>query len=139
MSLERFLSPRSIAVVGASREQGKVGYEILHNLIEGGFEGTIYPINPKADEIEGLKCHADLASIGSVPDLVVVVVPAKIVPAVMEQCVTIGVKSVIIITAGFKEVGEKGAELEKRVAEIARSGGIRVVGPELPRSCGTAG
>ena len=89
MSLERFLSPRSIAVVGASREQGKVGYEILHNLIEGGFEGTIYPINPKADEIEGLKCFPDLVSIGSVPDLVVVVIPAKFVPTVMEQCVTV--------------------------------------------------
>lgn len=129
MSLERFLSPRSIAVVGASREQGKVGYEILHNLIVGGFEGPIYPVNPKADEIEGLRCFSDLASIGSIPDLVVVVVPAKLVPNVMEQCVACGVKSAIIITAGFKEIGESGAELEKRVLEIARSGGIRVIGP----------
>ncbi len=129
MSLERFLSPRSIAVVGASREQGKVGYEILHNLIVGGFEGPIYPVNPKADEIEGLRCFPDLASIAEVPDLVVVVVPSKLVPGVMEQCVACGVKSVIIITAGFKEVGEGGAELEKRVLAIARSGGIRMIGP----------
>jgi acetyl coenzyme A synthetase (ADP forming)-like protein len=129
MSLESFFDPKSVAVVGASRQKGKVGYEILVNLIQGGYPGKIFPINPNADEIEGLRCYTDLASIGQVPDLVIVIVPAKYVSAVMEECVKVHVKSVIIITAGFKEVGKEGRELEELVSRIARRGGIRFIGP----------
>jgi len=102
MSLESFFNPESVAIVGASRQKGKVGYEILSNMIEAGFKGKIFPVNPNADEIDGVKCFPDLQSIGQVPDLVIIVVPANAVPAVMQQCANAGVKSVIIITAGFR-------------------------------------
>jgi len=129
MSLESFFNPKSIAVVGASRQKGKVGYEILASIIEAGYAGKIFPVNPKADSIEGLKCYPDLESIGEIPELVVVIVPAKAVPTVMQQCARIKAKSVIIITAGFKEVGKEGKQLEEQVVQIARQAGIRVIGP----------
>ena len=129
MSLRTFFEPGSVAVVGASREKGKVGNELLTALIGGGFEGDIFPVNPKADEIEGLRCFPDIKSIGQTPDLVIVTVPAKIVPTVMQSCADAGVRAVIIITAGFKEAGEEGRKLEQSVMQIARSGKIRVVGP----------
>ena len=129
MSLESFFNPKSIAIVGASRQKGKVGYEILVNMIEAGYEGEIYPVNPKADTIEGLKCYPDLQSLGRAPDLVVIIIPAKFVPEMMQQCAKVGTKSVIIITAGFKEVGEEGLKLEKQVVQIARQAGIKIIGP----------
>jgi acetyltransferase len=129
MSLETFFSPYSVAIVGASAKQGKVGYEILTSMFKAGYTGRIFPVNNKADQIEGLKCFPDLASIGEIPDLVIIVVPAKVVPDVMQQCVSVGAKSVIIITAGFKEVGKEGAQLEKKIVQIARQGNVRVIGP----------
>jgi len=129
MSFESFFNPQSVAIVGASRQRGKVGYEILSNMLAAGYQGKIFPVNRKAEEIEGLKCYPDLVSIVEVPELVVLVIPAKIVPVVMEQCVKVGTKSVIIITAGFKEVGKEGKALEDKVVQIARQGGIRVIGP----------
>jgi acetyl coenzyme A synthetase (ADP forming)-like protein len=129
MSLEKFFDPKSIAIVGASSHKSKVGYEILVNMIEAGFPGKIFPVNNKADSIEGLKCYPDLPSIGEVPDLVVVVVPAPVVPEIMVQCGKLGVKAVIIITAGFKEVGKEGLALEQRINQTATQYGIRVIGP----------
>ena len=129
MSLESFFNPKSVAIVGASRQKGKVGYEILVNMIEAGYAGQLYPVNPKADTIEGLKCYPDLQSIGETPELAVIIIPAKFVPGMMQQCAKAGVKSVIIITAGFKEVGEEGRELEKQIVQIARKAGIRIIGP----------
>lgn len=129
MSLEKFFSPKSVAIVGASQQKGKVGYEILTNMMKSGYPGELYPVNKKSDEIEGLKCYPDLQSIGKVPDLVIIIIPAKFVPGIMEQCVKLGVDSVIIITAGFKEVGEEGRSLEKQVAQIARRGNVRFIGP----------
>lgn len=129
MSLDLFFQPRSIAVVGASRTPGKVGYEIIHNLLVGGYEGKIFPVNPKADDIEGLRCYPDLPAIGSTPDLVLIVVPAPHVPAAMESCANVGVKAVVIITAGFKEVGEQGADLERQVVAIAHRENMRILGP----------
>ncbi len=129
MSLDQFFNPRSVAIVGASQKKGKVGYEILTNLIKSGFEGDLFPVNHKSDIIEGLKCYPDLEAIGSIPELAIIIVPAKIVPSVMEQCAKVGIKSVIIITAGFKEVGEEGKKLENQVSQIARRGNIRFIGP----------
>jgi acetyltransferase len=127
--LDKFFNPKSVAIVGASRQKGKVGYEILHSMIEGGFPGPIYPINSQADEVEGLKCYPSITAIGQVPDLAVVVVPAKVVAAVMQECATLGIKSVVVITAGFKEIGEEGRKLEQQVLQIARQAGIRIIGP----------
>lgn len=129
MNLESFFNPKSVAIVGASTQKGKVGHEILKNTIDAGFKGKIFPINPKSETIEGLKCYADLAAVGQKPDLVIIIVPARSVPAVMQQCAQAGVKSVVIITAGFKEVGKEGAELEKQIVQIARQAGIRIIGP----------
>ena len=77
MALKKFFNPSSVAIVGASRTKGKVGYEILRSMLEGGYKGSIFPINPNTETIEGLKCYPDLASIGQVPELVIISVPAK--------------------------------------------------------------
>ena len=127
--LDKFFNPKSVAIVGASRQKGKVGYEILKSMIEAGFPGTIYPVNSQADEVEGLKCYPSLTSIGQVPDLAIVVVPAKGVAAVMQECATLGIKAVVVITAGFKEIGEEGRKLEQQILQIARQAGIRIIGP----------
>ena len=129
MSLQSFFGPKSVAIVGASRQKGKVGYEILTNLVAGGYAGKIFPINPKADEIEGLKCYPDLASIGETPELVIIIVPAPFVAGVLEECAKVRVKAAIIITAGFKEVGPEGKKLEEAIVRIARRAGIRFIGP----------
>ncbi len=129
MALSGFFNPRSVAVVGASQKQGKVGHEILTGLITAGYAGKIFPVNKNAEQIEGLKCYPDLNSIGEIPGLVIVVVPAENVPDIMEQCAQIGVKWVVIITAGFKEVGPRGRELEQKVIQIAKRAGIKVIGP----------
>ncbi len=129
MSLQTFFNPKSVAIIGASRQKGKVGYEILVNLVAGGYPGKIYPINPKADEIEGIKVYPDLASIGETPELVVIIVPAQFVAGMLEECAKVNVKSVVIITAGFKEVGPEGKKLEEEIVKIAKRAGIRFVGP----------
>jgi acetyl coenzyme A synthetase (ADP forming)-like protein len=129
MVFESFFNPQSVAIVGASRQKGKVGHEILTNMIEAGYRGKIFPVNPQAQTIEGLRCYPDLGSIEHTPDLVIVVVSAKLVPPVMQQCAKVGAKSVIIITAGFKEAGNQGKDLEQQVVEIAKQAGIRVIGP----------
>lgn len=129
MALKRFFNPGSVAIVGASRTKGKVGYEILKSMLEAGYQGSIFPINPKAETIEGLKCYPDLSSIGQTPELVIISVPAQGVAAVMQQCAKVGTKAVIIITSGFKEVGQEGRDLEQRVIQIAKQGHIRVIGP----------
>ncbi|MBA7621681.1 Peptidyl-lysine N-acetyltransferase Pat [subsurface metagenome] len=129
MGFESFFNPKSVAIVGASRQKSKVGYEILANMMGAGYKGKIYPVNPQADTIEGLKCYPDLESIQQVPELVIIVVPAKIVPAIMQQCVKVGTRAVIIITAGFKEVSKEGRELEEQIVQIGRQAGIRVIGP----------
>ena len=126
---EGFFNPKSIAVVGASRRKGKVGYEILTSIIDGGYEGKIFPVNPRAETVKELKCYPDLESIGEVPDLVIIVVPAEVVPAVMQQCAEVKAEAVIIITAGFKEVGEEGREREQQVIRAAKQAGVRVIGP----------
>jgi acetyltransferase len=129
MSLEHFFKPQSVAIVGASRQPGKVGYEILTGLIKAQFPGEIFPVNPTAEEIQGIKAYPDLKSIGKAPDLAVLVVAAEHVPTIMQDCADVGVKAAIIIASGFKESGSKGAELEKTVIRIAKAAGIRIIGP----------
>jgi len=128
-SLQSFFKPESVAIVGASREPGKVGYAILDSIIKGGYGGEIFPVNPKAEEVLGRRCYADLKAIGKTPELVVVVVPARFVSGVMEQCKAVGTRAVIVITAGFKEIGDDGQKLEDELLAAARAGGIRVIGP----------
>ena len=127
--LDAFFNPKSIAIVGASRDETKVGHKIIDNILVGGYPGKVFPINPKAADIDGLRCYPDLASIGETPELVIIVIPPRLVPEVMKQCAAAGVHAVIIITAGFKEIGAAGAELEREVSQIAKHAGIRVLGP----------
>ncbi len=128
-SLDAIFRPQSIAVIGASRERGGVGREILGNLVTYEFKGSVYPVNPRANTVLSMKCFPTLAAIPDPVDLAIIVVPARIVPQIMEECGKKGVRGAIIISAGFKEVGEKGAQLEQEVAAIAKKYGIRVVGP----------
>ena len=127
--LKRLFYPSSIAVVGASKNPQKIGHLILKNLKEYGFKGRIYPVNPNADEILGLKAYPSVSSIPEPVDVVVVSVPAPKVPKVIEDAGKAGAKFAVIIASGFKEVGN--VELEKRVVETARRYGMRVLGPNI--------
>jgi len=121
--------PKSVAVIGASRSPGKIGHEILRNIVEYGFKGRVYPVNPRADKILELKCYKSILEVPDEVDLAVISIPAKFVPAVLEECGKKGVKAAAIISSGFKEVGN--VELEERIVEIARKYGIRFIGPNI--------
>ncbi len=122
--------PKSVAVVGASRNPAKTGYQILKNIVDAGFKGKIYPINPKAPEILGLKAYPSLLDVPDEVDLAVIVVPARFVPQVMEEAGKKGVKAAVIISGGFRETGtEEGRELERKLVETARKYGVRFLGP----------
>jgi acetyltransferase len=127
--LESFFEPKSVAVIGASREEGKVGHDVLKNLIQYKFAGDIYPVNPKAEEVLGLRCFPSVKDIPGDVDLAVIVIPAKFTPAAVQECAEKRVRALIIITAGFKEVGREGAEMERRVVEVARANNMRIIGP----------
>jgi acetyltransferase len=118
-----------VAIVGASQQKGKVGHEILMNMVQAGFPGKVFPVNKKAETIAGLTCYPNLKAIGEVPDLVVIVVPAKVVPVVVNECARLGVKAIVIITAGFKEVGKEGRRLEEQITQTAKQFGVRFIGP----------
>lgn len=132
------MKPRSIAVIGASRNSASVGHGVLKNLLKGGvfqskyskpFRGKIYPINPKAKSVLGKRCYPSVNAVEGPIDLVVIAVPAKVVPQVMQGCVDKKVKGAIIISAGFGEFGEEGKKLQQQVLEIAKKGRISIVGP----------
>jgi acetyltransferase len=127
--LDAIFNPRSIAVIGATEKEGSVGRTILWNLLSSPFGGTVYPVNPTRPAILGVKAYQSVAAIGEPVDLAVIVTPAKSAPQLVIDCGEAGVKGIIIISAGFKEVGDEGVELERRVLEAARRYGIRVVGP----------
>ncbi len=129
MKLEAFFKPKSIAVIGASREEKKVGHKIFRNLIDFGFRGELYPINPHAEEILGFKCYKSVLDVPSEVDLSVIAVPARIVPSVAEECGKKGVKGITVISAGFSETGREGTRLERRLVSICRKYGMRMQGP----------
>lgn len=127
--LDSLFSPKSVAVIGAAREEGKVGHDILDNLILSDYAGGLYPVNPKAEEIHGIRCYPSIADVPADVDLAIIVIPAKLVPGSIEECGKKGVKIAVVISAGFKEVGGEGVRLEKSLIEAARKYGLRVVGP----------
>ncbi|NPA75866.1 MAG: CoA-binding protein [Euryarchaeota archaeon] len=127
--LDPIFKPKSIAIVGASRDPKAIGHQCVKNLIESKYEGKIYPINPKADEVAGLKCYHSILEVPDEVDIALIVVPAKYVPAVAEDCGKKGVKGLVIIASGFSEVGRK--DLEDQVLEIARKYGMRILGPNV--------
>ncbi len=138
--IKGFFKPESVAVIGASAKKGKVGNVVLNNIIYGseenerngvvgGFKGHIYPINPKTDEISGLKAYDSIIKVPSEVDMAVLCIPPAAVRDAIEDCGKKGIKSVVIITAGFSEMGAAGRELEKEILKSAEKYGIRIIGP----------
>jgi len=127
--LDAILKPKSVAVIGASTSPDKIGYEILKNILDSGFKGSVYPINPKADVILDLPCHKSVKDIAEPPDLAVVIIPARFVPQAVQECGEAGVKGAVIITGGFSEAGDEGDALQNQVVEMAQKFGVRIIGP----------
>jgi len=127
--LSHLFQPKSVAVVGASRDEEKVGHALLRNILRYGYEGAVYPINPKADEILGVRSYASIDEVPGKVDLAILVVPAKLIDSIMDQCAEKGVAAVIVVSAGFKESGREGARLERALSEKVKAAGIRMLGP----------
>src|SRR5262245_9383430 len=128
-SMRPFFEPHVVAVIGANRSRGRIGSEILHNIIASGFPGRIVPVHPEADTIEGLRAVRRVSEIEGPVDLAVVSVPAATVLATVDDCIAKGVKALVVISAGFGETGVAGAELESQLVERIRAAGIRMIGP----------
>ena len=129
MSVRAILNPGSVAVVGASRKPGTIGAALIENLRRDGFKGPLYPVNPKADEVAGLRCYASVAAIGQPVDLAVIAVPAPAVEEALRDCAKAGVRGLVVISAGFAEAGREGRATERRMVEFIRASGMRMVGP----------
>jgi len=127
--LDGILRPKSVAVIGASTSPDKLGHEILKNILDGGYQGAVYPINPKADTILDLPCHTNVKELQEPPDLAVLIIPARFVPQAIQDCGEKGVKGAVIITGGFAEAGAEGEELQQQTTEVARKFGVRLIGP----------
>ena len=127
--LDVIFSPKSVAVVGASRHPGKIGYELIHNLVINEYKGRIYPVNPKAEAIHGLPCYATVAALPEPADLAIITVPAEGALAAVEECGKKGIKGLIVITAGFREIGGAGVDRERELAALAQNYGMTMIGP----------
>ena len=127
--LDPIFSPKSVAVVGATETLNSVGRTILENLIKGGFAGKIFPVNPKRSTVLGIQAYPSITAVPEKPDLAIIITPPATVPGIVKDCGTAGVKGVVIISAGFKEIGPVGVELERQVLAEATKAGIRIVGP----------
>ncbi|MFZ5596221.1 MAG: acetate--CoA ligase alpha subunit [Bacillota bacterium] len=127
--LRNFFSPGSVAIIGASKTPGKIGNAIVKNMIDCGFSGEIYPVNPRESEIEGLRCYPSVEAIERKVNLAVLSVPAAIAVKTAEQCGRAGVENLVVVSAGFKETGREGLAMEKEMVRICRESGIRMLGP----------
>lgn len=127
--LTRLFSPRSIAVIGASRTKGKLGYDVLHNILDHGYPGAVFPINPTARRIAKRKAYPSVTQVKESIDLAVIIIPAKAVTTVLEECGAKQIPFAVVISAGFKETGKVGAQLEKQITATAAKHNIRLVGP----------
>ncbi len=128
-SLRPFFEPNGVAIIGASTKPNKLSYGILENLVKGGFQGGIYPVNPKGGQILGVTVYANVAAIPDPVDLAIIVLPVEMTLTTLQECADRGIKNAVIITSGFKEVGGAGAALESQVLSFAREHGMRVIGP----------
>jgi acetate---CoA ligase (ADP-forming) subunit alpha len=127
--LEHFFNPSSIAIIGASPKKDSIGGLIVRNLLEQGYGGPVYPVNPKFRRTFGLTCYSDLSAIRRRIDLLVVAIPARFVPDEVAKAARLGIRRAIIVSAGFKEIGDSGRKLEDSVAKIANEGRVRFLGP----------
>jgi acyl-CoA synthetase (NDP forming)/RimJ/RimL family protein N-acetyltransferase len=129
-SVRDLLAPSSIAVIGASRKWGSIGYQLLEHIIEGGFTGSVYAVNPEAFELAGMKSYARIADLPDPVQLAVIAVPCEEVPKVVDECAAAGVKGLVVATAGYADDGERGLVRQQELVRQARSHGMRVIGPE---------
>src|SRR5579862_1557077 len=127
--LEVFFRPRSVAVIGATDRQGHVGRSVLWNLISSPFGGTVYPVSLKKNSVLGIKAYPSVRNLPESPELAVIVTPAETVPGIIEECALAGVKGAVVISAGFREAGRRGLELEREILAAARPSKMRIVGP----------
>src|SRR5688572_2879416 len=127
--LDPILKPRTIAVVGASRSANTIGHQVLTNLIHHGFTGSVHPVNPKAASVSSIRAAPSVSAIGEAIDLAIIVVPKDHVATVVEECGAAGVRGLVVISAGFREIGGEGVERERVLMEIVRRHGMRMVGP----------
>ncbi len=127
--LENIFKPKSVAVIGASTQKGTIGREILHNIIVNEFNGKVFPVNPKASVIHSIKCYSTILDVPDMVDMAIIAVPRDFVPMVAEQCGQKGVKGLVVISAGFKEVGGRGIELEDQLVGIVKKYEMRMIGP----------
>lgn len=128
-SLQRLFSPRTVAVIGAGRKPGGIGHELLHNIVKGGFTGTVYAVNPHAAEVADVPAYPSISAVPSAVDLAVIAVPAEQVLDVLAACGECGVGGAVVLTSGFSELGTAGRELQRELLEIARRHSIRLIGP----------
>ncbi|MEM2926948.1 MAG: acetate--CoA ligase family protein [Candidatus Bathyarchaeia archaeon] len=128
-ALERLFNPRSVAIFGASPTPGRIGHGIISSLMASGFSGSLYAINPKYSEILGLRSYKSLMEVPGSVDLAVMAIPAQALPKAISECISKGVRSIVIISGGFKEIGDAQAALELRIAEELKNHGIRLIGP----------
>jgi len=127
--LNAFFAPQNVAVIGASEKEGSVGRTILWNLISHPFGGTVFPVNPNRPRVLGIKAYPNVAAVPGQVDLALIATPAPTIPGIIRECVDAGVQGAIILSAGFKETGPAGVDLEQRVLHEARRGSLRVIGP----------
>jgi len=127
--LNNIFKPKSIAVIGASATAGSAGYRVFRNLIGSNYEGIVYPVNPKYESVLGVQTYPSVTDLPKTVDLAIILTPAKTVPDILEQCGKKGIKGIMIISAGFKEIGAEGVVLEKQLVEIKNKYGMRIVGP----------
>lgn len=127
--LDAIFSPRSVAVVGASTTPGKVGHDIFVNILKGGFTGTIYPVNPKARSISSVRAYPTISDIPDQVDLAIIILPPKFALIAVQDAIAKGIKGIVIVSAGFREVGKEGREIEDQIVALCREAGVRVVGP----------
>jgi len=128
-NLDKIFKPRSIAVIGASEKVGSPGYRVFRNLIGSGYEGVVYPVNPNRESVQGVQAYPTINDVPRIVDLAIIITPAKTVPDILEQCGKRGIKGILIITAGFKEIGPDGAALEQQLFDIKQKYKLRILGP----------
>lgn len=128
-NLDAIFAPSSVAVVGASTIDGKVGHDIFVNILKGGFRGVLYPVNPSARAVASVKAYPNLTAIADGIDLAMIILAPKLALSAVEEAIAKGVKAVVIVSAGFKEVGGQGLEIENKIVALCRAAGVRLVGP----------
>ncbi len=128
-TLEALFNPRSVAVIGASRQRGTVGGEIFHNLLSVGFLGPVYPVNPTAEHVQSVKAYRSVRELSGLVDLAIIAAPAAVVAGLVDDCIAAGVRGIVVISAGFGETGPEGKAVERQILRRCREHGVRLVGP----------